>query len=162
MMMAEYEGRRVQQKKHGPTYRCGHCTLTFPAEAFDVDRNDIADLHTMCVGLGSLRVCSACVQMPAGTSTSLCSRCRKQRQLGYFCGESDICSACQLQDKYPTCRCCVHRVHSEVDVPAGICTQAEHTRKEPKPTHILCKSAMSFLSTLKASAGNVRVQCPQR
>ena len=66
MMMAEYEGRRVQQKQHGPTYRCGHCTLTFPAEAFDVDRHDIADLHNMCVGLGSLRVCSACVQIPAG------------------------------------------------------------------------------------------------
>ena len=100
MMMADYEGRRVQQKKHGPTYRCGHCTLTFPAEAFDADKHDIADLHNMCVGLGSLRVCSACVQVPAGTSTSLCTRCTQQRQLGYFSAESDICSACQLQEKY--------------------------------------------------------------
>ena len=99
-MMAEYEAGRAQRKKFGPTYRCGHCTLMFPAEAFDVDRHDIADLHNMCIGLGSLRVCSACVQVPAGTSTSLCTRCRQQRQVGYFSTESDVCNACHLQEKY--------------------------------------------------------------
>ena len=105
MMMAEYEGRRAQQKQHGPAYRCGHCTLTFPAEAFDVNRHDIADLHNMCVGLGSLRVCSACVQIPAGTSTTLCTRCKQQRQPGYFSAGSIICSACHLQEKYAVRAC---------------------------------------------------------
>ena len=100
MMMAEYEGHRAQQKQYGPTYRCGHCTLTFPAEAFDVDRHDIDDLYNMCIGMGALRVCSACMQIPDGTSTSLCRRCKQQRQLEYFSAESDICSACQLQEKY--------------------------------------------------------------
>ena len=65
-----------------------------------MDRNDIADLHNLCAGLGSLRVCSACVQVPASTSTSLCTRCTQQRELGDFSAESDICNACQLQEKY--------------------------------------------------------------
>ena len=54
----------------------------------------------MCIGLGSLRVCSACELVPAGTAAKLCTRCTQQRPLGYFSAESDICSACQLQDKY--------------------------------------------------------------
>ena len=81
--MAEYEAGRAQQHKFGPTYRCRHCALMFPADAFGVDRHDITDLHNMCVGLGSLRLCSVCVQVPPGTSTSRCKRCTQQRLVAY-------------------------------------------------------------------------------
>ena len=99
-MMAEYEAGRVQRHTFGSTYRCRHCTLMFPADAFDVQRHDITDLHNMCIGQGSLRVCTVCVQVPPGTSTSRCTRCTQQRQLGYFSVESDVCKACHLQEKY--------------------------------------------------------------
>lgn len=99
-MMVEYEAGRVQRHKYGPLYRCRHCNLMFPGKAFDVDRHDIADFHMLCIGLGSLRVCTVCVQVQPSTSTSPCTRCTQQRQLGYFSADSDVCKACHLQEKY--------------------------------------------------------------
>ena len=40
------------------------------------------------------------MQVPPGTSTSRCTRCTQERQLGYFSAESDVCKACHLQEKY--------------------------------------------------------------
>ena len=59
-MLADYEAGRAQRHKFGATYRCKKCNLMLPAEAYDVIRNDISELHTMCIGFGSLRVCTMC------------------------------------------------------------------------------------------------------
>ena len=52
-MMADYEAGRAQRHKFGPTYRCNECQVMLPAEAYDVNRNDISDLHMMCIASGS-------------------------------------------------------------------------------------------------------------
>ena len=110
-MMAEYEAGRAQRHKFGPTYRCNECHLMLPAEAYDVNRNDISELHMMCIGLGSWRVCTMCAQIPPGTSTARCARCTQHRQLGYFSADSDVCKACHQLEKYvyQACSMC-HKV----------------------------------------------------
>ena len=108
-MMAEYEARNAQRHKFGATYRCKDCNVMIPAEADDVNRHDIGDLHEMCIGLGSLRVCTMCARVPSSTSTAGCARCTQQRPVGYFSADSDVCEACLQLERYQfkacsTCR----------------------------------------------------------
>ena len=76
-----------------------------------------------------------------------------QARKRYFSCKWQALQTSDSAEKYPNCRCCVHRVHGEVDVPAGTWAQTVHILKTPRPMHILCKSAMSCRSTSNASAG---------
>ena len=108
-MMAEYEAGRAQRHKFGATYRCKECNLMLPAEAYDVNRHDISELHNMCIGLGSLRLCTVCAQVPASTSTARCARCTQQRPLGYFSSDSDVCQPCLQLERYQFKACSMCR-----------------------------------------------------
>ena len=85
-----------------------------------------------------------------------------QARKRYFSCKWQAVQTSDSAEKNPSGRYCVHRVHREVEVPGGTCTQTVHTLKEPRPMHMLYKSAMSCRSTSNASAGNMRVQCLQR
>ena len=99
-MMADYTAGRAQRQKFGATYRCKECKHMLPEEAYDVDRHDVADLHTLCIGLGSLRVCAACAQVPPSSSTSQCAKCTQQRSQGYSAPDSHVCQACHQAETY--------------------------------------------------------------
>ena len=89
--------------------------MRFPAEAYDVNRHDIIDLHHMCIAQGYFRLCTDCAQIrvhtdtPRKPSTSVrCSRCTHLRTQPYFLEDSVVCDACVLQQKflYSACRMC--------------------------------------------------------
>ena len=100
--MAKYEAGRIQRQKSGPTWACGGCSLRYPAEAYDVDRHDITDLHQMCIAQGYFRMCTVCAQIRVHThdDTKLCSKCTQHLGLSYFTEDSDICKPCLLRQKY--------------------------------------------------------------
>ena len=106
-LIAQYNAGRAQHKKHGASWQCGACHLRFPAAAYDVDEHDVTDLHDMCIGLGHLRMCTACMQVrvpsdsaPTSGAPIPCRRCEHLRAPHYFVDDGDICNPCRLQMKY--------------------------------------------------------------
>jgi len=60
--MALYEARRSILKRDGPSWPCGLCLKSFPAEAFGVEPGSVQALQRLCVAAGHWRRCVACCQ----------------------------------------------------------------------------------------------------